>query len=412
MKLSEVDKDLVGKLQNKQGPVSMGGDPEFFITDSRRKILNADAFFPSKHDPIVVSARLDGKSKIFFDGIQAEMAVAHSTCREWLADNIRFCWREVLKRIPKGHKIVLKPSAKIQKSVIDGADPEARIFGCAPDFNAYTLSTNTSAMDASRHPYRYAGGHLHIGLPDLDYRRTLKNDPWLKLATSPSTHLRVIKLFDLLVTIPTLALDSGPGSRRRRAKYGRAGCFRPTPYGVEYRTPSCWWLKSPSTVSLVYGLAKLAWTIVGLDLDAEFAKAVKADEQEIMGCINESDLSTSRKIWSNLRPYVALIGHGYNNPLNIKSVQTDKRDYVRESYRGFNGPPKIAGKPVYCLAAFEYLLKNGTKDLIDENLEIEWGVDRPAGISYNGFMNESFAKFINNKDFHEFQTDFLNNFFK
>jgi hypothetical protein len=409
MKLSEVDKELVGKLWHQTGPATMGGDPEYFVADSNGKILNADAFFPGKENPIKVKSRRENvQSELFFDGIQAEMAVAYSTCREYLADNIRWCWEAALAKIPSDHKIVLKPSAKIQREVIEQADPEARRFGCAPDFNAYTLTTNTPEMDASRHPFRYAGGHLHLGVPDKGYRT--KDDPYLRMATTEEGHLRIIKFFDLLVTIPTLLLDNGPGARRRRSKYGKAGCFRPTPYGVEYRTPSCWWLKSPLTVSIVYGLARLAWTVVALGMDGAFAQAVGADEETVSGCINESDVSTVKKLWGNMRPYMGLIGFPISNPLNIGSVRTDMQEYVKDKYKGFEGAPSFKGKPVYSLAAFEYMLKNGLDSVISNDVKKDWGFDKDYTY-HNGFLNGSYHKLFGNEDFHKFQNDFLENFF-
>ena len=411
MKLSEINKELATKLWHVSGPASMGGDPEFFIANSMGKVLNADAFLPGKEAPILVNSRSGDKSKLFFDGIQAEMAVAFNSCREYFADNIRYCWRETMKKIPAGHKIVLKPAAKIQREVIEAADPEARRFGCAPDFNAYTLSTNTPEMDASRHPFRYAGGHIHIGLSDSNYREA--NDPYVKTCSTEEGHLRVIKLLDLLVTIPTLFLDNGPGAVRRRSKYGKAGCFRPTPYGVEYRTPSCWWLRSPMTVSIVYGLARLAWTITALDQDRAFLEAVKTDEQTVRGCIDESDAKTAREIWDNIRPYIAVIGYPVNNPLNIASIRTDNyKSYVPDNYKGFNGPPKgMKGKPIYALAAYEYMLKHGLSALIPHDIDNEWGLS-DDNTWRDGFMGGSFRKLINNEDFAKFQTAFLESLFK
>jgi hypothetical protein len=411
MKLSEIDKSLAKKLWHISGPASMGGDPEFFIANGKGKVLNADAYLPGKDNPIIVNSRSDYKSKLFFDGIQAEMAVAFNTCREYFADNIRYCWMEAMKKVPAGHKIVLKPAAKIQREVIEAADPEARRFGCAPDFNAYTRSINTPEMDASRHPFRYAGGHIHIGLSDTKYLE--KADRYLKICSTEEGHLRTVKLFDLLVTIPTLLLDNGPGAVRRRAKYGKAGCFRPTPYGIEYRTPSCWWLRSPMTVSLVYGLARLAWTITAMGLDGDFFKAVKTDEQIVSGCINESDARTVKEIWENIRPYIAVIGYPSNNPLNIGAIRSDDyRSYVSDHYKGFYGPPTgLKGKLVYALAAYEYMLKHGLSAVIPYDIDHEWGLSN-SDTWRNGFMGGSFAKLLGNKDFAKFQTSFLTNFFK
>jgi len=317
-----------------------------------------------------------------------------------------------MERISGGHQIVLKPSAKIQRAIIEAADPEARRFGCAPDFNAYTRSTNTPEMDASRHPFRYAGGHIHIGLSENKYREP--NDAYLKVCQTEEGHLRVVKLFDLLVTIPTLLLDNSPGAIRRRAKYGKAGCFRPTTYGIEYRTPSCWWLRSPMTVSIVYGLARLAWTITALGYDGDFFKAVKTDEQTVSGCINESDTKTVKEIWENIRPYIAVIGYPSTNPLNIGSIRSDNYDsYLPDAYKGFNGPPtkKLRGRLVYALAAYEYMLKHGLSAVIPHNIDHEWGLSN-SDTWRNGFMGGSFAKLLNNKDFAKFQESFLTNFFK
>jgi len=51
MKASEVDRNLVEQLWHQNGPASMGGDPEYFVADSKGKILNADAFSQAKRIP-------------------------------------------------------------------------------------------------------------------------------------------------------------------------------------------------------------------------------------------------------------------------------------------------------------------------------------------------------------------------
>jgi len=408
MKISEMNVGLVNSLWHQTVTATMGGDPEFFIANKRGKIINADAFLPGKDKPIVIN-RCHGprKSNLFFDGIQAEMAVAYNGCREFFADNIKWCWEEVLKQIPDNHTIVLKPSTRVQPAVLKQADPEARRFGCSPDFNAYTCSTNTPEMDASRHPFRYAGGHLHFGSSGY-----LERDPLvLRMGTTEEGHLELVKLFDLLVTIPTLSLDNAPGSLRRRSKYGKAGCFRPTPYGIEYRTPSCWWLRSPMTVSLVYGLARLAWTIVGKGLTKDFREAVKCDEETVRGVIDESDLKTALSLWENMRPYIARIGSPLGNPLNLASVRTDTSDYPSDNYKGLTHPPKLSGHKVHSLAVFEYMLKNGIDSVIGNNIKYEWGIEGSLGYS-NGMLNGSYQKMIRNKDFQKFQTSFLTDFFK
>jgi len=301
----------------------------------------------------------------------------------------------------------------VRKSVIEGADPEARIFGCMPDYNAYTLSVNTPPMDAAEHPYRYAGGHIHLGWssPYLP-----KGCAEYKMVKDVEMHPRIIKMLDLLVSIPTLPLDNAPGSKMRRDKYGKAGCFRPTPYGVEYRTQSCWWLQSPMTTSLVLGLGRLAWNIMAADRTDFFLSKVGVDEEEIRGTINEGDVKNAAKVWSKMRPYVSTIGASFWNPLyvnagftpSVKDVSTFKADPFR------NDPP---AQFVSGLAFFEYIRANGMDSVLEPgNVAKAWGLSKKAGTdkdlmtsepAYRGFNTGAYMLTAGKRnDFSKFQKSF------
>jgi hypothetical protein len=80
---------------------------------------------------------------------------------------------------------------------------QAKAFGCEPDFDAYTNGKARSVpLEVTTGNTRFAGGHVHIGGQ---------------------------------FNCPPFA---------RKLWYGRPGIFRPKPYGIEYRTPSNWWLRS------------------------------------------------------------------------------------------------------------------------------------------------------------------------
>jgi len=409
MDFSNVDQNIIMKLQGQVIKPYLGGDPEFFIADKSGTILAADNFFPGKEDPITVSSRHgDYPSKLFFDGIQAEMAVSHNRCREYFADNIFGCWqRSFANNIPKDHNVVIRPSIKVSKSVIENAHPEARIFGCMPDYNAYTCTTNTPEMDASTHMYRYAGGHMHFGCssPYLN-----ENHEEYKIARTEEGHLRAVKFLDLIMALPTVLLDSSPGAKRRRAKYGKAGCFRPTPYGIEYRTPSCWWLRSPMTVSLAYGLGRLAWVMMCRGMDQEIRKAIGFPEEDVRGAIDESDKKTVLKIWDALRPYVALSSARFSNPLHIASALSGEGGrvmYPSEEFTGMAGRlPKLSQNPVFALAVFEYVLENGLDVLVGEDIRDNWSVGSVFSNTI-GWVKGSYHKFRNDSDFLKFQSSFL-----
>jgi hypothetical protein len=278
-----------------------------------------------------------------------------------------------------------------------------------PDFNAYTLAQNTPEMDASLHPYRYAGGHMHFGIssPYLG-----PESPEYKLAKTEEGHIKIIRFFDLMVTIPTLLLDNGPDAIRRREKYGKAGCFRPTPYGIEYRTPSCWWLKAPMTVSLIYGLGRLAWAILIRGVDQDIRKLVGFSEEEIRGAIDESDGKMVKKIWESLRPYVALAGSRFSNPLHIGSLRTDQNGYISDNYTGMAGKlPALRGNPVFALAALEYAFEVGLDQIITGDMRSEWAVDENHYKSGNGWVNGTYKNLVGNEDFKKFQSSFLKTIF-
>ncbi len=414
MKIGDLNIDDVKKfMRPENGSIypTLGGDPEFFVAVKKDgTILNSDRFFPGKHSPIEVGECSDPKknSKLYFDGIQAELAPGYSTCRETLAYNLRTVLQRAFEKIGPENEIVLKPAVKMKKSILDIADPEARIFGCMPDFNAYTRSVNTPEMDASSHMYRYAGGHIHLGV-SLEY--AAKGSPEKKMVEDQEKHLEIIKALDLLVSLVTLPLDNADGSSHRRSKYGKAGCFRPTPYGVEYRTPSCWWLKSPATLSLVYGMARLAWNMVVKNTVPRLMEIAKIDEQEVRGIIDEGDIKSAYSVWEKIRPVVAVSEAQGFNPLHAGAC---------ESVNGFGGlwgyntieVLKLGKKyttsspgMVHNIAVFEYLLKNGLDPIVSA-VESEWLLSNPRHTYLNGFTKSALS-LVGNEDFIKFQNSLM-----
>jgi hypothetical protein len=289
-------------------------------------------------------------------------------------------------------------------------------------------------MDASTHLFRYAGGHIHVGsgfdkmdkkameqLVQYGYTNDFLNR--LKyLIEDENGHLEIIKTFDLIGGIPLVMLDSTTSSLRRRSKYGKAGCFRPTPYGVEWRTPSCWWLKSPTYVSLIYGLIRAAW---GLLLEKTqlytLKEMLKYDEQEIRGIIDESDTTKAYEVWKKWRPFISIVGIKYDcttNPitpsLKVAMNKTDEgeRPWLRYSkYKKMldgGSENKIDKVCVYPMAIMEYMLKEGYQTA-DEDMVTEWRLNEPndTGVYGVGFITGNTKKMIANKDFLNFQTAFL-----
>jgi hypothetical protein len=395
----------------------LGTDPEFFIANKAGSILPSDKFLPGKHDKLKIAENKN--HTIFFDGIQAEINVPANCCRELIVSSVRQALIAAKNKIGADHDIVVQPSVRVSKACIESADPEARIFGCMPDFNAYTCGQNTPEMDATNHLYRYAGGHIHVGISS-DYLKDPNKE--YMIAKTPDGHLKVIKMMDYLAGVLLVLLDRSKAAVRRRDKYGKAGCFRPTPYGVEYRTPSCWWLKSPMTLSLIFGMVRLAWNICSSDgQDELLLKQMKYSFDDARCIIDESDIKEAKKFWKTLRPYVASMSINTYNPLHywthVNSQNINDEDKgLAESIKS----EAYDGKSI--LAMIDYMIANGgVEPFISSDILQEWQVDMDNGkaqttsrnVSYNGIRSrlwvDSEGKRSWLKDFCTYSTDYFNN---
>jgi hypothetical protein len=101
--------------------------------------------------------------------------------------------------------------------------PLALAYGCDPDFDAYSnipTAPRIIAESAINPKVKFFGGHVHVG-----YDLTL---------CPPNIMAQLMDLF-------WYGSMQHEHQGLRRAAYGRAGIFRPKPYGVEYRTPSAQW---------------------------------------------------------------------------------------------------------------------------------------------------------------------------
>lgn len=145
--------------------------------------------------------------------------------------------------------------------------PNALVFGCEPDYNAWSLIENKkpTAKDKS---LRTAGGHIHVGC-EKDMISGVRN-------------------MDLRLGVPSVLLDDTPESIIRRELYGKAGAMRPKPYGWEYRTLSNFWIKSKKLIDWVWVVTKEA---VYLD-----TKYTIAEQKQIIKCINTGDKKMAENI--------------------------------------------------------------------------------------------------------------------
>jgi len=174
--------------------------------------------------------------------------------------------------------------------------PNALVFGCEPDYNAWTKMENTrpSCEDKS---LRTCGGHVHVGIAHKDM-------------------VNGIRAMDLFLGVPSVILDDSPSSAKRRELYGKAGAMRPKPYGWEYRVLSNFWTFSDSLVRWVYRNTQRS-------LSFNAGKLTKEEGKEIQDCINTGNKDLAYKLITK-----------YNVPMPIPYVKEkaiSKEDYVFRS---------------------------------------------------------------------------------
>ncbi|MGL4338405.1 MAG: putative amidoligase domain-containing protein, partial [Turicibacter sp.] len=172
----------------------------------------------------------------------------------------------IQSRLHKMHKywtISEKASESFEDEQLD--EPNAWIFGCEPDYNAYTLSPNPRPK-CSDPNFRSCGGHIHIG-----YNFKSKMDV-----------VQMVKALDATVGIYLTTVDP---DKNRSQLYGKAGSFRFKPYGFEYRTPSNFWAFDSKRMEHVLRYTNAAFTL---------AKYNSSLVKEVPDIINAGDVDAAK----------------------------------------------------------------------------------------------------------------------
>jgi hypothetical protein len=227
---------------------TIGADPEFFIrradTGTPQPIIGLLGGTKGKAIPI-------GPSGIYGmqeDNVMAEYNIppcndesafmSHVTRgRDAIMDHLH-------TKFPYQYEVDRAAARVFAASALD--HPQARTFGCSPDFDGYQMGGENVgiAPEALVVPglgeWRFCGGHVHLG-----YKHLLKSDMPDYVAAQWA---------DVFLGLTLLAYDR---QGQRRQFYGTPGRYRPTSYGIEYRPLSTLWTFNPSGLEYVayYGIA-------------------------------------------------------------------------------------------------------------------------------------------------------------
>ena len=229
----------MGKLSNS---ITIGADPELIVLDKSNDSLvpawKITSGVKHQHEIVITNKRQLGL-EIHADGVALEYNFSPTTVSDFANRSNQAVSFITKMADSKGFKVVTG-SEMDGYSTEDLMHPLARMEGCDPDFDAY--SENPGRPRLNRPPglikegTKCFGGHIHIGYP------TDIIPPWA-----------LVRMLDGLFYLSNVVHDP-QGDRRKW--YGQAGIFRPKPYGVEYRTPSNYWVRNTvlaSTISTSIG---------------------------------------------------------------------------------------------------------------------------------------------------------------
>jgi hypothetical protein len=197
----------------------LGSDPEVFLQDQSGKHISVIGMIGAdKWNPKQVPDMPEGFT-LQEDNVSLEFGIPPARDAEEFANNIELVLKAGLSNV-NGLQFSKLSCTIFPEDQL--AHPMASVFGCEPDFNAWTGLENPRPTPPHK-GMRSAGGHVHI---------ETKEDPRV-----------VVQNCDVHLGLASVLLDDG--IERKKVGYGAAGAFRPKPYGVEYRTLSNFWIFSP-----------------------------------------------------------------------------------------------------------------------------------------------------------------------
>ncbi len=242
----------------------IGSDIEVFLKDrNTNKIVTAEGIIKgTKHEPF----RFDDENHYYatsLDNVMAEFCIPPATTNAEFYFAIEKALKYINNNIPKHLETIAIPAAFIDEEHLMTAN--AMLFGCDPDFNAWTEQINTPPGTGTQ--LRTCGAHIHIGYDE----------------PNEFANLSLIKAMDLFIGVPSVIIEP---ENERKTMYGKAGSFRHKEYGVEFRSISNYYLQSKELIEWIFNNTLSAIDFVNKGGCNGFGAEEK---EEIVNCINYND---------------------------------------------------------------------------------------------------------------------------
>lgn len=243
---------------------SIGADPEIFVYDTIiDKIVSVEGMIktPEGEGSKEIPLKIKDGYYLQEDGISAEFNIKPTLSKQEFIDGNMFMLDTLKVFLPDDVTTKIQTSAYIDKEYLQ--TPQTMMSGCSPSQNIWSKSISENA-DLTKTNLRCNSGHIHLGLNDISLENTE----------------RIVRKLELFVGVPSIIFDPDTD---RRTLFGKAGEVRFKPYGVEWRTPSNFWLKNENTMSWMFDNIIEA---VNIDISDEELDSYSEDIQDIINNTN------------------------------------------------------------------------------------------------------------------------------
>lgn len=269
--------------------LAVGADVENFLIDKDGKPVPCiELIGGTKEAPIPLKELGEGFA-VQEDNVLLEYNIPPARTRAIFVYNIMRIQEELRRRVAeKG--LIMVPSASMHFTEAQLDHPQARRFGCEPDFNVWERRVNDSPKSDSVEAatLRTAGGHVHVSF-------NVNGEP-PKFPEHITEMETVVMGMDVFIGIPSVILDK---DKERRKLYGKAGAHRRKPYGIEWRTSSPWWTSKPEYIEFVFEQVQRIFNFMKFDGIAHTSNWLRTAHNDVTRAINDGDIGWAQRVCRN-----------------------------------------------------------------------------------------------------------------
>ena len=259
---------------------TIGTDPEFFTTKNGKIDSVAGKLGCTKDQKLDLAPDV----RLQEDNVLAEFDINPQQGFKAFDDNVKRGLDLVNKKLSElDMELAYGISSHIfTETELASFDKSAFVFGCTPDFNAFTGQKNPSPQAANA-GLRTAGGHVHIG-----FGQTAPVD--MKAQQCAGV------LCDYYLSLLSVLMDT---DTRRKELYGKASCIRFKEYGIEYRSLSNFWVANDSHRKTIYD--QVEKVVKNLNFDHLMELNAKLPIEKLHQIINNNEVNEADNFLSRLQ---------------------------------------------------------------------------------------------------------------